>query len=76
MGEPFAASRVCDERSGKRRRTALDSAPGSHRITGYVSLDKADAVIDATTAAKTYHYLLAGSGVIWFWSGRERAKVP
>ena len=28
--------------------------------TGYVSLDKADAVIDATTAVKTYHYLLEG----------------
>jgi len=28
-GEPSAASRVCDERFGKNRRTALDSAPGS-----------------------------------------------
>jgi len=38
------ASRVCDERFGKNRRTALDSAPGSQ--SGLVSLDSADAFID------------------------------
>ena len=44
-GEPFAASRVCDERSGKNRRTALDPAPASQTLL--VSLDFADAFIDA-----------------------------
>jgi hypothetical protein len=43
-GEPFAASRVCDERSGKNRRTALDPAPASQAL--FVSLDCADAFID------------------------------
>ena len=43
-GEPFAASRVCDERSGKNRRTALDPAPASQPLP--VSLDFADAFID------------------------------
>ena len=43
-GEPFAASRVCDERSGKNRRTALDPAPASQTLL--VSLDFADAFID------------------------------
>jgi hypothetical protein len=43
-GEPFAASRVCDERSGKNRRTALDPAPASQALL--VSLDFADAFID------------------------------
>ena len=41
--EPSAASRVCDERSDKNRRTALDPAPGSK---GRVCLDNADAVIE------------------------------
>jgi hypothetical protein len=43
-GEPFAASRVSDERSGKNRRTALDPAPASQSLP--VSLDFADAFID------------------------------
>src|SRR5712671_302131 len=42
--EPFAASRVCDERSGTNRRTALDPAPASQALP--VSLDFADAFID------------------------------
>jgi hypothetical protein len=42
--EPFAASRVCDERPGKNRRSALDPAPASHTLL--VSLDSADAFID------------------------------
>src|SRR6266849_6825670 len=42
--EPFAASRVCDERSGTNRRTALDPAPASQALP--VSLDFADASID------------------------------
>ena len=43
-GEPSAASRVCDERFGKKRRTALDPAPASQPLP--VSLDVADAFID------------------------------
>ena len=43
-GQPFAASRVCDERSGKNRRPALDPAPVSQPLP--VSLDFADAFID------------------------------
>jgi len=39
-GEPFAASRVCDERSGKNHPTALDPAPASQPLP--VSLDFAE----------------------------------
>ncbi len=48
-GEPSAASRVCDERFGKNRRTALDPAPGSQKPS--VSLDNADAVIEGCPRA-------------------------
>jgi len=42
-----AASRVFDERSGKRRRIALDPAPGTRTYTcAQKVLDSADAVID------------------------------
>ncbi|HEX5483636.1 MAG TPA: hypothetical protein VFZ08_13515, partial [Terriglobia bacterium] len=46
-----AASRVCDERCGRKRRTALDPAPGTRPPECLsISLDNADAVIDAATA--------------------------
>lgn len=48
LGEPFAASRVCDERFGKNRRTALDPALSSQSLL--VSLDSADAFIDDFSA--------------------------
>ncbi|MGH9359217.1 MAG: hypothetical protein ACRD1O_08600, partial [Terriglobia bacterium] len=47
VGAPFAASRVSDERSGSKRRTALDPAPGTRRRTCPEKLlDNADAIID------------------------------
>jgi len=55
LGEPFVASRVCDERFGKNRRTALDSAPGSQ--SGLVSLDSADAFIDDFSSILSLHPL-------------------
>ena len=46
-----AASRVCDERSDKKRRTALDPAPSTRRrsVPKRV-LDNADDIIDAPPA--------------------------
>src|SRR5216684_6710143 len=59
--EPFAASRVCDERSGTNRRTALDPAPASQALP--VSLDFADAFID-TLSLKGFTQSLEGSVII------------
>jgi hypothetical protein len=45
-GEPSAASRDCDEWFDRERRTALDPAPGSRRVSA--SLDNAGAVMEGT----------------------------
>jgi len=59
-GSPYlhVASRVCDERSDRRRRTALDPAPGSQE--GRCLLTESDTVIDGIPArAGSYLRVLA-----------------